>query len=290
MKVSMKPAVAAISSHVARGAVGNRSIVHVFETFGHSVWAVPTVMLPFHPGHGRSTRIEPEPAKFADFLEDLAGSKWAGEVGAIITGYMASPAQAGAVARFVRAMKERHPAIPYLCDPVIGDAGGLYVGEEIASAIRDELLPLSTIATPNRYELSWLAGHAPVETASEAEAAARILGTQTVIVTSAPALMRGNVANLLVEPRSTAIAEHRLVDGPLNGAGDLFSAIFLARRLSGLSAVEALEKASASVLEIVSYAAKSVSDELMPQADMRSILSPAAMVSVRSIATAVRRK
>jgi pyridoxine kinase len=203
---------------------------------------------------------------------------------------MASPGQVGAVARFVRAMKERHPDIPYLCDPVIGDAGGLYVREEVASAIRDELIPLSTITTPNRYELSWLAGQALVETASEAEAAARSLGTQTVIVTSAPALMRGNVANLLVEQRGAAIAEHRLVDGPRNGAGDLFSAIFLARRLGGLSSVDALEKASASVLEIVSHAAKAGSDELMPQADMRSILSPAAMLSVRSIATTVRRK
>jgi pyridoxine kinase len=286
----MKPAVIAISSHVARGAVGNRSIVHAFEAFGHSVWAVPTVMLPYHPGHGRSTRIEPEAAKFADYLDDLAGSRWVEEVGAIITGYMASPLQAGAVARFVRTMKERLPDIPYLCDPVIGDAGGLYVREEIAAAIRDELLPLSTIATPNRHELSWLAGKVQVETASQAESAARRLGTQTVIVTSAPALMRGNVANLLVEPKATAIAEHRLVDGPRNGAGDLFGAIFLARRLNGLSSVEALEKASASVLEVVSHAAKSGSDELMPQADTRSILSPAAMVSVRSIATTVRRK
>jgi pyridoxine kinase len=290
MRGSMKPAIVAISSHVARGAVGNRSIVHVFETFGHSVWAVPTVMLPFHPGHGRSTRIEPEPAKFADFLEDLSGSKWAGEVGAIITGYMASPGQVRAVARFVRAMKQRLPAIPYLCDPVIGDAGGLYVREDIASAIREELLPLSTITTPNRYELSWLSGQSRTETASDAEAAARALGMDTVIVTSAPALMRGNVANLLVGPRGTAVAEHRLVDGPRNGAGDLFSAIFLARFLNGLTAVEALEKASASVLEVVSHAAKSGSDELMPQADPRSILSPAAMISVRSMATTVRRK
>jgi pyridoxine kinase len=286
----LKPAVIAISSHVARGAVGNRSIVHVFETFGHSVWAVPTVMLPFHPGHGRSTRIEPDPARFSGYLDDLAGSKWLGEVGAIITGYMASAEQVLQVARFVRRVKERIPTIPYLCDPVIGDAGGLYVAREIASAIRDELLPLATMATPNRYELAWLSARATIETAAEAEAAARELGTETVIVTTAPVLMRGNVANLLVDAKGTAIAEHRIVDGPRNGAGDLLAALFLARRIGGLAPVEALEKASASVLEIVAHAARMGNDELMPQAVSHSILSPMTMVSVRSIATAARRK
>lgn len=290
MQDNLKPVVIAISSHVARGAVGNRSIVNVLETFGHSVWAISTVMLPFHPGHGRSTRIEPDAARFASYLDDLAGSRWLGEVGAIITGYMASPGQVGQVARFVRQITERVPDIAYLCDPVIGDSSGLYVGQEVASAIRDELLPLATIATPNRYELAWLTGHDTLETAAEAEVAARALGTQTVIVTTAPALMRGNVANLLIGAKGTAIAEHRLVDGPRNGAGDLFSAVFLARLLGGLTPVDALQKASASVLEIVSHAGRMGSDELMPQAASGSILSPMAMVSVHSIATAARRK
>ena len=50
-------AVIVVSSHVARGSVGNRAAVFALETLGHPVWAVPTVMLPWHPGHGRATRI-----------------------------------------------------------------------------------------------------------------------------------------------------------------------------------------------------------------------------------------
>ncbi len=42
-----------ISSHVVRGGVGNRAAVFALETLGHPVWALPTVILPWHPGHGR---------------------------------------------------------------------------------------------------------------------------------------------------------------------------------------------------------------------------------------------
>ncbi|MEP2575390.1 MAG: pyridoxal kinase, partial [Nitratireductor sp.] len=41
---SAKPAVIVISSHVARGSVGNRAAVFALETLGYPVWAVPTVI------------------------------------------------------------------------------------------------------------------------------------------------------------------------------------------------------------------------------------------------------
>jgi pyridoxine kinase len=56
----VRPAVVVISSHVARGTVGNRAIVFALEALGFPVWAVPTVMLPWHPGHGPAPRIVPD--------------------------------------------------------------------------------------------------------------------------------------------------------------------------------------------------------------------------------------
>jgi pyridoxine kinase len=47
------PSVIVISSHVVRGSVGNRAAVFALETLGFPVWAVPTVVLPWHPGHSR---------------------------------------------------------------------------------------------------------------------------------------------------------------------------------------------------------------------------------------------
>jgi pyridoxine kinase len=55
----VRPAVIVISSHVVRGSVGNRAAVFALETLGYPVWALPTVILPWHPGHSRATRIVP---------------------------------------------------------------------------------------------------------------------------------------------------------------------------------------------------------------------------------------
>ncbi len=147
-----------ISSHVVRGSVGNRAAVFALETLGFPVWAVPTVVLPWHPGHGPAGRIVPPAEEFSRLMQDLQRAPWLGEVGAVLTGYLGHPEQAAAVAELVKAVKAKNPEAVYLCDPVIGDEKGLYVPEATAMGIRDRLLPLADIATPNRFELSWLTG------------------------------------------------------------------------------------------------------------------------------------
>ena len=62
-------AVIVVSSHVVRGSVGNRAAVFALETLGFPVWAVPTVILPWHPGHSRATRIVPPSDAFAALME-----------------------------------------------------------------------------------------------------------------------------------------------------------------------------------------------------------------------------
>ncbi len=73
-------AVIVISSHVVRGSVGNRAAVFALETLGFPVWAVPTVILPWHPGHGRATRIVPPLDQFKAMMADLERAPWLGEV------------------------------------------------------------------------------------------------------------------------------------------------------------------------------------------------------------------
>ena len=48
--------VLSISSHVARGSIGNRAMVFALESLGFTVIAVPTVLLPHHPGHGPGSK------------------------------------------------------------------------------------------------------------------------------------------------------------------------------------------------------------------------------------------
>ncbi|GGB38587.1 pyridoxal kinase [Roseibium aquae] len=277
-----------ITSQVVRGGISGRGLVFALQRLGHPVWFVPTILLPWHPGHGLATRIVPPEDQFAALIADLAGSAQLAEIGGIITGYLGAAHQAGPIAELVSAVRARNPAAPYLCDPVIGDHGGLYVPEATAEAIRDQLLPLADIVTPNRFELSWLSGFS-VESELEALAAARSLGRDRVLVTSAPALRRNAISNLLVGPTSTLAAEHAAVPNPPHGTGDILAGLFLSRWLTGFSDEEALVRAAASTFELIARTVRKGEDELLIAEEQQSLLRPMALVSQRRVIESVAR-
>ena len=282
MNESGKGTVIVISSHVVRGTVGNRAAVFALETLGHPVWALPTVILPWHPGHGRATRIAISAEDFDAVISDLIRAPWRGEVKAVLSGYLGSAAQAQSVARLVESLRADNPDLLYMCDPVCGDERGLYVPEETAVAIRDGLIPLASIATPNRFELAWLAGM-PLENNTAIMEAALALGPARMLVTSSLALMAGSTGNLYLSGRNALLAEHRTVPNPPNGTGDLLAAIFLSRLMEELPEERALMMATASVFEIVARTAKREADELTLEQDASSISTPMAMVHMRRL-------
>lgn len=277
-----KPAILVMSSHVVRGTVGNRAAVFALETLGFPVWAVPTVTLPFHPGHGPATRIVPPADAFAAMLAGLERTPWLGEVGGILTGYLGGAEQAAPIARLIEAVKARNSDAVYVCDPVIGDSGGLYVPQATAEAIRDRLLPLADIATPNRAELDWLAGKTS-GTLEEIASAARSLPPPAMLVTSAPA-GAGRIGNLWVESDTALLASHDIVAQPPNGLGDLTAALLLARRLDGNNTRETIRHVTAAVYEILSNASARGADELMLETDAASLAAPNARVDIRNFA------
>lgn len=252
----------AISSHVARGSVGNRAMVFALERLGFTVWAVPTVLLPHHPGHGPGERIVPDDNAFARLLDALVKDEGTARVAGIVSGYLGSAEQARAVAGFVRIVKERNPDALYLLDPVIGDHAGLYVAEPIAHAVRDRLLPLADAATPNAFECAWLAGHIGGTEPDHVALAGR-LPPETVLVTSAPARTADQVVNLLVNGHTATLFEHPRLETPIKGTGDLLAALLLARRLEGNPWPRAARLALSSVFEVLSGSAERGSDELM---------------------------
>ncbi len=282
-------AVIVISSHVARGSVGNRAAVFALETLGLPVWAVPTVTLPWHPGHGPATRIVPDPEEFWAFMQDLQRAPWLGEVAGVLSGYLGDAGQVADVAGLVAAVKAKNPDALYVCDPVMGDSGGLYVPEAVAEAMRDKLIPIADIATPNRYELEWMTGH-DLGDLQMATAAARDLGPERVLVTSAPAMIAGGIGNLLVTPFEVMLAEHRAIANPPNGLGDLTAAVFLARLLAGQPDAKALQSTTGAVYEILARSAKRGADELQLETDARSLSQPMAMVQFRHLALPGRDK
>lgn len=278
-----KPVVVSISSHVARGSVGNRAMVFALERLGYTVWAVPTIVLPHHPGHGPAEKIVPDDRQFASLLERLLEDSRGHAVAGIVSGYFATPRQARAAAGLVRGVRKEQPAALYLCDPVIGDGEQLYVGPDLAAAIRDELLPLADVATPNAFEARWLSRAADAGAPDLALLAGR-LPPPTVLVTSAPALMRGHVGNLLVRPEAAHLIEHPALPSAAKGTGDLLAALLLARRLEGQEWDKAAQMAVSSVFEIVAGTAKAGADELLLAALQHALVQPRAPVNIRRIA------
>lgn len=275
------PTIILISSHVARGTVGNRIMGFALERLGMTVWQVPTIILPHHPGQGPANRIVPEDDVFAELLDTIA-DRSDGKVDAILSGYLATSTQAEHVTDLVRRIKMDRRDCIYLCDPVIGDDGGLYVDEQLAETIRDNLLPHADIATPNAFECGWLTGYGRADSKDLTDAAGKI-GADTVIVTSVPGLMRGHIGNLIVSDADTLLAEHPAVKSRAKGTGDLFAALFLGRLLQGRSPRKALQLASASAFELIAAAARLDLDDLPMTTRQMAIVQPQAMVSLRQM-------
>jgi pyridoxine kinase len=247
-----KPLVVVITSHVVSGSVGARAAVFALERMGFPVWSLPTVILPWHPGRGPATRLRLDPVAFAGAVSDLSRAAGIGDVAAVLTGYFGDATQIEPVAELIALIKARNPQAVYLCDPVIGDAAGLFRPEEVVAGIRDRLLPLADIATPNRHELMWLLNTRAADNDELAVAAAG-LGPREVVVTSAFA-PTGEAGLVLTEPGGVHLAVHAAVDEAPHGTGDLFAALYLGWSLDGAAPPVALERAAASTMRLAERA------------------------------------
>ncbi|MEO6625466.1 MAG: pyridoxal kinase, partial [Burkholderiaceae bacterium] len=184
--MTVVPTILSISSQVVYGHVGNAAIVPALQALGCEVLAMPTVLLAHHPGHrppkGRGTPAE-ELAALLDGLEQVGALAGAS---AMLSGYLGRADNAVVAADAITRLRQQRAGALYLCDPVIGDDGRVYVGEGVEDAIRTRLLPLADVLTPNHFELERLSGQR-VTTLAQAVAAAHVLlrlGPRTVVVTS----------------------------------------------------------------------------------------------------------
>jgi pyridoxine kinase len=245
--------VLAISSHVARGHVGLAATVPALQSLGHEVWALPTVIVASRPGLGRMARHELPAAALAGMLAALDADGCWPSLDAVLTGYFASPEAVAAAAQAIRRIRAVNPRALVLVDPVLGDAGRLYVPPEVADAIRRELLPLATVATPNLYELQWLTAMAAPDIAAVAQAAGQ-LGPARVVVTSA-AEADATVTTLMVTGRERIERTARTHAGIPNGAGDLFAGLLLGHLLMGRADGAALDAALATLERVLATSA-----------------------------------
>jgi pyridoxine kinase len=239
--------VLSIQSQVAGARVGNSVAVFAMERLGVPVVALPTTVLGRRPDRG-APGGGPMPASvLASMIEALAAEGALAGVSHVLSGYIALPEQAAVIADAVARVKAANPKAVYVCDPVIGDGGAAFVKPEVAEAIRGKLVPLADVLTPNLWELGYLTS-ASVETLEEAQAAARSF-KKPVLVTSAPSSV--GVGVLYAAPTGCWLVETTTIPNAPKGVGDLFTALYVARRALGQSVVVALEAAAGSVHDVI---------------------------------------
>ncbi|KAG2011990.1 bud site selection protein 16, variant 2 [Coprinopsis cinerea AmutBmut pab1-1] len=73
----------------------------------------------------------------------------------LLTGYIPGAEALTAVEKLASKLKHVRPNMIYLLDPVMGDAGRLYVAADVIPVYRN-MLPLATIITPNWFEVEVL--------------------------------------------------------------------------------------------------------------------------------------
>jgi hydroxymethylpyrimidine/phosphomethylpyrimidine kinase len=161
---------------------------------------------------------------------------------AVKVGRMTSVPTIRAVARALRSFQG-----PIVIDPVLAArAGAVHLPATSVHALVRSLLPLATLATPNRAEAAELAG-APLQDERDLKAAARriqSLGPRAVLIMGALRDER-EVVDLLLDGRTyLRIASPRSPD-PVPCPGDTLSAAITALLARGETVPDAVEKARA---------------------------------------------
>ncbi len=256
-----------IQSAVAYGHVGNSAAVFPLQRLGVEVLPVYTVNFSNHTGYGawRGPLIPP-----ADVAEVLTGVEERGvfpQIDAVLSGYQGSEGIGDVIIDAVRRVKEANPEAVYACDPVMGNAkSGCFVAPAIPVLLRERVVPVADIITPNQFELGFLTGTDPLSLESTLESvdAARAMGPRTVLVTSVerPEREEGTLEMLAVDDSGAFIVQTPQLPMKANGSGDVTAALFTAHYLRTGSAAEALARTVSSVFDLLTTTLESGEREL----------------------------
>ena len=251
-----------ISSEVAAGNVGGTVSRFVLQRLGHDVVHLPTILLSHPPDqpHAAGEVIAPETlARLIAALE--TGQRL--DFDAVLVGYLPRRAHVEIAVRTVEKLRNACGTSLTVCvDPILGDEpGGLYIAQNVARAMRETLVPLADLATPNRFELGWLS-HRKLAGPEDIEQAALALGLQMVLVTSA--IQNGGETGLaLCHEGKIELQVHPLSAHAPRGTGDFVAALFLGHLLNGVSRSAAFTATAHAISEMTGAYAADKSEQRM---------------------------
>ncbi len=259
--------VLSIQSAVAYGHVGNSAAVFPLQRIGVEVLPVYTVNFSNHTGYGawRGPMIAPDDVR--EVITGIEERGVLGEIDAVLSGYQGGEGIGDVIVDAVARVKAANPNAVYACDPVMGNAkSGCFVAPAIPVLLRDKVVPVADIITPNQFELGFLTGTEPdtLESTLSSVDAARAMGPNTVLVTSVerPDREEGTIEMLAVDDKGAWLVATPHLPMKANGSGDVTAALFTAHYVETKDAKTALERTVSSVYELLRLTLESGEREL----------------------------
>jgi len=280
--------VLSIQSAVAYGHVGNSAAVFPLQRIGVEVLPVYTVNFSNHTGYGawRGPLIAPD-----DVREVIQGVEDRGvfpQIDVVLSGYQGSPGIGDVIIDAVARVKAANPDAIYSCDPVMGNAkSGCFVAPEIPVLLRERVVPMADIITPNQFELGFLTETSPdtIESTLASVEAARAMGPRTVLVTSVerPDREPDTIEMMVVDDAGAWIVQTPLLPMKANGSGDVTAALFTAHYRSTGDAGVALARTASSVFDLLQRTLDSGERELQLIESQEAYADPRMQFEVRQL-------
>ncbi|WP_435744960.1 pyridoxal kinase PdxY [Microbacterium sp. PMB16] len=256
-----------IQSAVAYGHVGNSAAVFPLQRIGVEVLPVYTVNFSNHTGYGawRGPLIAPDDVR--EVITGIEERGVFGQVDAVLSGYQGGEGIGDVIIDAVARVKAANPQAVYACDPVMGNAkSGCFVAPAIPILLRERVVPVADIITPNQFELGFLTETDPdtLESTLASVDVARAMGPRTVLVTSVerPDREEGTIEMLAVDDHGAWIVQTPHLPMKANGSGDVTAALFTAHYVETGSAQTALERTASSVYDLLKATLESGEREL----------------------------
>ncbi|KAL7865359.1 hypothetical protein SRHO_G00106060 [Serrasalmus rhombeus] len=233
--------VLSIQSHVVRGYVGNKSATFPLQVLGFEVDSINSVQFSNHTGYEHWKGQVLTADELHVLYEGIRLNKL-NHYDYMLTGYTRDVSFLEMVVDIVEELKGTNPSLVYVCDPVMGDNGAMYVPEALLPVYKEKVVPVADIITPNQFEAELLTGR-KISTEKDAVEAMDLLhemGPDTVVITSSDLLSSlGDQYLVALGSQITVKADgtkekQRIrmdiprVDAVFVGTGDLFAAMLLA--------------------------------------------------------------
>jgi pyridoxine kinase len=246
-------------SQVVGARVGNSVAAFAMERVGVRVLQIPTTLLGRRPDRG-APGGGPLPAEtLAALFDGLAGDGLLHEIDAVLTGYVGDGDQVAPILDAVERVKAANPHAVFVCDPVLGDDGKLFVREAIADAVINGLAPRADWLAPNIFELGVMTGRT-IEDLQGARDAARRFGKPVLVSSIRTATGMGV---LHASPTGDWFSEAPRLPRAPKGTGDLLTGLFVARRVQGQAPAVALEAATGAVYDVIVRSLAAESEDLL---------------------------